>query len=232
MQVSAEAPNLCDKQGTTGREDATPDDVHPSHHIRTGPLQLAQPGSATASDGDGKFKDTQMTLFKITALCSVFALSAAGPLAALEKTLSGVEVKSDLSSYEDNNVLKFWPSMDEDLATAISSKLNIDEKADAPRISVEINKVSIDGDTVLPDSGEFNTLEGTVTTHEGGNETASTSQDETEDAIIGSYPLRMTAISGEHDLPDDWVTVAPSQDDFYNALIDAYATSIVERIEE
>lgn len=173
-----------------------------------------------------------MKMLRITTLCSILALVATGPLAAMEKTLSGVEVKSDLSSYEDNNVLKFWPTLDEDLATSIASKLNIDEKSDAPRISVEINKVSIDGDTVLPDSGEFNTLEGTVTTHTGASETVSGSQDEATDVQTGGYPLRMTAISGEHDLSDDWVTVAPSQDNFYTALIDAYAAAIVERVEE
>lgn len=179
-----------------------------------------------------KSRTVQMNLFKTIALCSVFALAAAGPLAALEKTLSGVEVTSDLSSYEEANVLKFWPSLDEDLATAISSKLNIDDKVDAPRISVEINKVSVDGDTVLPDSGEFNTLEGTVTTHEGGNDPEATNKADDPDSQIGSYALRMTATSAEREMPDGWVTVAPSQDDFYTALVDAYATTIVERIEE
>ncbi len=179
-----------------------------------------------------KTRTIKMNLFKTTALCSVFALAAAGPLAALEKTLSGVEVTSALSSYEETNVHKFWPTLDEDLATAISSKLNVDDKADAPRISVEINKVSVDGDTMLPDSGEFNTLEGTVTTYEGGNDPEAANKADDTDSQIGSYALRMTATSGEREVPDDWVTVAPSQDDFYNALVDAYATTIVERIEE
>ena len=173
-----------------------------------------------------------MTFLKITALCSVVALSAAGPLAASEKILSAVEVTSSLASYEETNVLKFWPTLDEDLATAIASKLTIDDKADAPRISVEINKVAIDGDTVLPDSGEFNQIEGTVTTHKGINDTVSATSDEAQDGLSGSYALRMTAVTAETEVPDGWVTVAPSQEDFYNALIDAYATTIVERIEE
>lgn len=173
-----------------------------------------------------------MQLIRITTLCSVIALAAAGPLAALEKTLSAVNVKSNLSSYENNNVLKFWPTLDEDLAMPIASKLTIDNKSDAPRISVEINKVSVDGDTALPDSGEFNTLEGTVTTHAGVSESVAGAQDEATDAQTGSYPLRLTAISGEHDMSGDWLVVAPSQDDFYNAMIDAYAAAIVERVEE
>ena len=53
-----------------------------------------------------KLRIIKMKLFQTTILCSVFALAAAGPLAAMEKTLSGVEVKSNLSAYEDNNVLK------------------------------------------------------------------------------------------------------------------------------
>lgn len=173
-----------------------------------------------------------MNLLKITTLCSVFALSAAGPLAAMDKTLSGIEVKANLTAYEDNNVLKFWPTLEEDITTAIASQVTVNDGADAPRISVEINKVAIDGDTILPDSGEFNQLEGTVTTHEGNNNVDSVSKGQTQDALIGSYALRMSAVSGEREMPRGWVVVAPSQDDFYNALIDAYASAIVERIEE
>lgn len=173
-----------------------------------------------------------MNLLRTTAICSVFALAAASPLAAMEKTLSGVEVTSDLSAYEDTNVLKFWPTLEEDLATAIVAKLDLDETADSPRISVEINKVAVDGDTNLPDSGEFNQLEGTVTTYEGGNETASTSQDETHNSLIGSYALRMKAVEEDRDMPDDWVGVVASQDDFYEALVEGYATTVVERIED
>ncbi len=173
-----------------------------------------------------------MNLLKTTAICSAFVLAAAGPLTALEKTLSGLEVTSNLSAYEENNVLKFWPTLDEDLATAIASKLTIDDKADAPRISVEINNVAINGNPVLTDSGEFNQLEGTVTTYAGTNSPAAVAKGSIRDAQIGSYALRMQAVSGEPQVPDDWVTVAPSQEDFYNALIDAYATRIVEGIEE
>ncbi|SEM18906.1 hypothetical protein SAMN05443999_1159 [Roseovarius azorensis] len=173
-----------------------------------------------------------MKLLRTTALCTGLALIAAGPLAAMEKTLSGVEVKADLSAYEDNNVLKFWPTLEEDITTAIASQVTVDDRADAPRISVEISKVAIDGDTTLPDTGEFNQLEGTVTTYEGVNNVASVSKGQARDAQIGSYAMRMSAVSGEQEAPEGWVTVAPSQDDFYNALINAYATAIVERIEE
>jgi len=133
--------------------------------------------------------------------------------------------------FSDSNVLKFWPTLEQDITTAISSQVTVDDGADAPRISVEINKVAIDGDTVLPDSGEFNQLEGTITTYEGNNNVLSVSQGQARDALIGSYALRVSAVSGDRVMPKGWVTVAPSQEAFYNALIKAYATEIVERIE-
>ncbi len=174
-----------------------------------------------------------MKLLWTTAICTGLVLGA-GPLAAMEKILSGIEVKADLSAYEDANVLNFWPTLEGDMNKAIASKVTVDDGAVAPRISVEINKVAIDGDTVLPDSGEFNQIEGTVTTHAGLNEKSSSSSEAADgpDEVIGSYPLHMTAVSGDQEAPEGWIVVAPSQDDFYSALIDAYATSIVERIEE
>jgi len=173
-----------------------------------------------------------MKLLWTAALCTGLALATAGPLFALERTLSGLEIKADLSAYSKNNVLKYWPTLEADIATAIASKLTVDDAADAPRITVEINKVAIDGDTYLPDSGEFNQLEGTVTTHEGNNNVDAVSKGQSQDALIGSYALRMSAVSGAREVPKGWVTVAPSQKDFYKALIDAYATAVVERIEE
>lgn len=168
-----------------------------------------------------------------TALCTGLTLAIAGPLAAaMEKTVSGVEVTVDLSAYEDNNVLKYWPTLEDDLTVAIASKLIVDNAVNAPRIAVAINKVAIDGDTNLPDSGEFNQLIGTITTHGGTNSATSSGEGDSSHGHIGSYALQMTAISGETELAEGWIAVEPSQDDFYNALIDAYASRIVERMDE
>ncbi|MGR3548382.1 MAG: hypothetical protein ACU0CB_15655 [Roseovarius sp.] len=175
-----------------------------------------------------------MKLLLSTALCTGLTLTAVSPVAAMEKTLSGLDVTVDLSAYEGNNVLKYWPTLEADLATAIASKVTLDDAADAPRIVVEINKVAIDGDTILPDTGEFNQLEGTVSTFEGLNDAVAVSADRLEDPDeqIGSYALQMTAVAGETPAPEGWVTITPSQDDFYAALVDAYATTVVERLDD
>ncbi|MEI4264109.1 hypothetical protein [Roseovarius sp. D0-M9] len=167
-----------------------------------------------------------------TALCTGLALAFTGPLAAMDKTVSAVEVKADMSAYEDSNVLKYWPTLETDLAASIASKVTVDDNADAPRLTVEINKVAIDGDTFLPDSGEFNQIEGTVVMHQGDNAVNSSSTTDTQEEQTGGYPLNMTAISGSGDAPEGWIVVEPSQDDFYDALINAYADTVVERIEQ
>ncbi|MGX0978252.1 hypothetical protein ACSSVY_003992 [Roseovarius sp. MBR-51] len=175
-----------------------------------------------------------MKLLLSTALCTGMTLAAVGPVMAMDKTLSAVDVKVDLSAYEDSNVLKYWPTLEADLATAIASKVTVEDSADAPRVVVEINKVAIDGSTLLPDTGEFNQLEGTISTFEGINDAVSVSADSLEnpDEQIGSYALQMSAVSGDAPAPEGWVTIEPSQDDFYNALVDAYAATVVERLDE
>lgn len=165
-----------------------------------------------------------MKNFLSLALSAGLTIAIAGPLAALEKTVSSVQVQSNLTAYQNNNVLKFWPTLDVDLERAIASKLNVNERADAPRISVEINSVMIDGDTVLPNSGEFNQLEGTVTTNESTNKGSSATHTEDRDDKIGSYSLRVTANSSEREVPEGWVGVAATQDNFYTTLIDGYVS--------
>ena len=92
-----------------------------------------------------------MKLLWSTAICAGLALGIA-PVSAQEKTLSNVEVKSDLSAFEDSNALEFWPDLTQDLGKAIATHVNIDDQAEAPRMVVEINKIAINGEPVLPEA--------------------------------------------------------------------------------
>ncbi|MCZ0812651.1 hypothetical protein N5A93_10455 [Roseovarius sp. EGI FJ00037] len=165
-----------------------------------------------------------------TALCAGLALGIA-PLSAQEKTLSDVEVKSDLSAFEKSNALEFWPDLTEDLGKAIAAHVNIDDQAEAPRIVVEINKVAIDGEPVLPDSGAFNQIEGTIAMHPA-SKAGSNTETDAELPQMGSYALKVSAKAAEGEAPEGWVIIPPSEDDFYNVLINAYAMEVVERIED
>lgn len=167
-----------------------------------------------------------MRFLSTIAMCSGLAL-AAGPLVAMDKTLSGVIVRAEMEAFEKENVLKFWPRLEADLSMAITSQLIIDDGASEPRITVTITKVAIDGDTVLPDTGEFNQLEGSVSTYSGLNNGGG---EGAGDEHLSSYALNMTAVSGDTTVPEGWMAVPQSQDNFYQALIDAYADAVVERL--
>ena len=166
-----------------------------------------------------------------TTFCAGLALTAvAAPLAAEEKTLSDVEVKTDLSAFENSNALEFWPTLSEDIGEAIASELTIDDQSGEPRIVVAINKVAINGETTLPDTGEFNQLEGTITTFPAKG--AANTETGDSSSVTGSYALKVSATSGEVDVPENWIVIPPSQGDFYEALTNAYAMEVVERIED
>lgn len=172
-----------------------------------------------------------MKLFTTLALTASTALISL-PALASNTMLSGVKVEANLSSYANNNALEYWPTLEQDLGQAIAEKVQFDDTAKAPSIHVEINKVAVDGDTILPDSGEFNQLEGTVKVFEGLNADATSSEvANSSGAIKGSFPLRLSAQTAEGTPPEGWTLVPPSKDDFYNAMVEAFADEIVDRIE-
>ena len=122
--------------------------------------------------------------------------------------------------------------MDKDLGQAIAERVKFDDSAKAPRVRVEINRIAIDGDTILSDSGEFNQLEGTVRVYKGlSADNASPEVASSNDEAVRSFPFRLKAETAEGEAPEGWVLVAPSKDDFYTVLVNAYADGVVERLE-
>jgi hypothetical protein len=99
------------------------------------------------------------------------------------------------------------------------------------RVRVEINRIAIDGDTILPDSGEFNQLEGTVRVYEGLNAgNANPEVGLSNDEAVQSFPFRLKAETADGEAPEGWILVSPSKDDFYSVLVNAYADGVLDRI--
>ncbi|MEZ5714819.1 MAG: hypothetical protein R3D85_06385 [Paracoccaceae bacterium] len=170
-----------------------------------------------------------MKTHSLTALATILAL-AAGPVLAETETFSGLDVKVDLSDYQNSNALVYWPDLEHDLMLAIMEHSNIDKEADVPKISVTVNNVAVDGDTVLPDSGEFNQLTGTVQVFRGnGAMSVGASSQSSPDDLLRNYFIKVTAVTGDVAVPDGWVLVPPSQDKFYTAMVDAFAMEVVDR---
>jgi hypothetical protein len=172
-----------------------------------------------------------MKPLKTAAIWAAVALIAS-PVLAQDKVVSSVEVKADLSAYENSNALEYWPSLETDLSQRIAEKISIDDTSEAPRMRVEINKIAINGETLLPDTGEFNQLEGTVTLMESLNETSSTKVDGTTGTALQSFPLVLNAVSANTAVPEGVILIPPSKDDFYAALVDAYATEAIKQIKQ
>lgn len=161
------------------------------------------------------------------------ATVATGAMAAQDVSLNDVEVKAELSDFKDSNALKYWPDIERDLQQAIIERVELSGKAEDPRVEVEISKISVDGDTILPDSGEFNQLEGVVKIYEGEDAVSVQGKNNQESNLpVSSSPLRLSAIAPSGEPPEGWVMVPPSQDDFYNAMVQAFAAEVVEDIEE
>lgn len=172
-----------------------------------------------------------MKYFRTAALCSVLAF-AAWPATAEDKSLSHIDVKVDLSAYADSNAMEYWPSLQADIAQEIAARVTLDDTSDAPRVRVEINKVAINGETYLPEGGEFNQLEGTVQVLESLNEGSNTAVDEDTGKSLQSFPLVVSALSSDTPAPEGVIVLPPSKDDFYNALVTGYAAETVKHIDQ
>ncbi len=164
----------------------------------------------------------------------VLATSVAAPaLASQDISLNDVDVRAELTDFTDSNALKYWPDIERDLQAAIAQRVELSGMEEDPRIEVEISKISVDGDTFLPDSGEFNQLEGIVKIYEGADAVTVQGRNSLdEDAPISTYPLRLSAVPPSSEAPEGYVMVPPSQDDFYNAMVQAFARLVVEDIDQ
>ena len=168
------------------------------------------------------------------AAAATLAFTAPTAVQAQDVTLSRVDVQTDLSAYADSNASQFWPSLEADLGRAIASLVTIDETAEAPAIRVEINKIAISGNTVLPASGEFNEMEGTIAVFRGLEEdvTSGSPEDATPNEIERSVPIKVSAVTGEMIVPEGYIAVPPSDDDFYAAMIGGFALETVDRLDD
>ncbi|NNK17323.1 MAG: hypothetical protein HKP51_10525, partial [Sulfitobacter sp.] len=94
----------------------------------------------------------------------------------------------------------------------------LSENAADPTVRIDIRKIALNGDTVLPGSMEFNELEGVVSfqtnTGEGGQ----------------SFPVKVVAVMDDSAIPVGYDAVPPSLDDFYKAMVDGFAMKVAERL--
>lgn len=132
--------------------------------------------------------------------------------------VSGVEVATDLDGVSVSDVNNFYPEFNADLEKAIWASID-NPKTDGGRgfqIDVKVTSIELDDAALGPD-GQFNELNGVVTyTFDGADQPALTT------------PIEVKATAG--DVPAGVIAVAPSEADFYQAMVMGFANGVNDRM--
>lgn len=149
------------------------------------------------------------------------ALALATPLAAEEMMVKDVDVSVDLSAIKDVDAAQNWSNIEGDLETAIVEQL--------------VNRIDDDGASIVIDVDELelaNLFETNI-----GLENSKLSGD-VEVKVPGllnneEYKLTVTAGEAKPYFPADMdITVLkPTSDEFYTAMVQAFAKGVAESIE-
>ncbi len=151
-------------------------------------------------------------------------LTTATAAYAEQVTISAVEVDAELSDVNNKKALEYYPNVREDLQAAISEELFPLTGEDGYTIKVRVAEISLDGVPLNEDKG-FNRLGGWVYVYppEASEQTAS--EGGTEPAPQEEFNIELEASA----LGDGLV---PGTEEFYRAMIAAFAQSTGERVKE
>ncbi|GAA3876160.1 hypothetical protein [Celeribacter arenosi] len=145
----------------------------------------------------------------------------ATPISAKQLEVSSVMVEADLTAV-DANALAFWPEIAGDLTRMVAEGLSpqFDEGSDYS-VEVELFELSLEGNPILDEDGEFNTIRGWIYLY-----------GPDDDVLpIKKYKVDYTATADGPDVvPTDVIVVPPSRGDYYDALTTAFAAKVITDI--
>ncbi|UOA16501.1 hypothetical protein [Sulfitobacter dubius] len=147
---------------------------------------------------------------------STLALSTA-VLGSEDVRISKIDVESSVASMADSNALTFYPDLEEDLRSEIAQRVPLSSDGADPQIRVDIRKIALNGSVMLPETQEFNELEGVVDVSSPTGESSGL-----------SFAVNISAYSGDAVAPEGYVNVPPSETDFYVAMVSTFADVVAE----
>jgi hypothetical protein len=147
---------------------------------------------------------------------STLALST-NVFASEEVRISKIDVESSVASTAKSNALTFYPDLEEDLRSEIAQRVPLSSDDADPQIRVDIRKIALNGSMMLPESKEFNELEGVVDITSPTGESAGL-----------SFAVNISAYSGNATAPEGYVNVPPSETDFYVAMVSTFADVVAK----
>lgn len=160
------------------------------------------------------------TLLRSSAITAALAMTAPVMLSAEEPAVKEITVTAEPASAEGMNAMLHYPQMEADLRQAIAERVPVSDAANAFVVNVTLDKVALNGDTMLPDSHEFNTMQGTILI-----------TSPLTNAAPHSYPVNLQAGSAGT-APEGFVRIEPGPDEFYAAMIAAFADIVARDLPE
>lgn len=162
-----------------------------------------------------------MKLRNLTALGAALSLSLAAPMAmAAQGKIAGVEVEADVSAIANPQAAEYWANLSDDLENAIMARVQDRLAEDGATIDVDINEVSLASSFQQAVGSEDSVLEGRVKIDSGNA------------ATFDQYDMQVSLEMAKVYLPEGVTQVASLTDapENYQALIDAFAENVVERL--
>ncbi|WP_339759422.1 hypothetical protein [uncultured Sulfitobacter sp.] len=150
---------------------------------------------------------------------SIAALSTAA-FASEEIVFSEIDVTAVMGAAENANALDVFPEIVTDLEQAIASRVQTGSDASLPTIKIDIRQISLNGNPMLTSLEGFNEISGVVAIADDNNSIGAQ-----------SFAVNIAAYPGDQIVPEGFVAVQPSEDDFYNAMIAGFADTVLQRID-
>ena len=154
----------------------------------------------------------------IALAAGVSAIALGGSAFADEKIMvSKIDVESSVAASAESNAMSFYPDLEEDLRAEVAQRVPLSSDGADPQIKIDIRKIALNGATMLPESKEFNQLEGVVDITSPTGESAGL-----------SFPVMVSAYSGDQIAPEGYVNIQPTETEFYVALVSTFADVVAE----
>lgn len=160
----------------------------------------------------------QLKKIVFAASVSTLALSAVA-YASEDLRISKIDVEASVDAASDSNALDFYPDIEEDLREELAQRVPLSSDSADPEIRIDIRKISLNGSTMLPESREFNELEGVVDITSPSGENAGL-----------SFPVKISAYAGDTIPPEGFINMPPTETDFYIAMVTTFADVVMENL--
>lgn len=155
-------------------------------------------------------------LMQTTAAAAALTMLAAPSFASDTPTVREVNVTAQVTNL-DENAKAFYPNIAHDILEKIVEEMPLTGDNQGYVVNVEIQHMSLNGGALAADTHEFNQMEGVMSV---------TAPDTNAGEM--SFPIKIVAQSPDIATPAGYVTVAPSDTDFYTAMITGFAKAVAE----